>query len=42
MAILPFDQLTYTFDVGSEKAMCFGIFSFMAINENNQFTKAAI
>jgi hypothetical protein len=34
MAILHFDHLRYTsFDVGSEKAMVFGIFSFMAINE---------
>jgi hypothetical protein len=34
MAILLFDQLRYTlFDVGSEKAMIFGRFSFMAINE---------
>jgi hypothetical protein len=33
MAILPFDQLRFTVDVGSEKAMFFGIYFFMAINE---------
>jgi hypothetical protein len=42
MAILPFDQLRFTFDVDSEKAMFFGIYFSWLSMKNNQFSKAAI